>query len=428
MSSLRLVLGWESLMEAEQAALPALCGLCQALDIRTYWNELDRTLYIASPVQNRSLLILTGASDVPMQQTLAEAIASDLHVRLSRSGAVAAVGKSPAGLPERDLDLCITVRTNPHWSVSAAYTWLHWAQNRKLAGLLTQEVSESAGVADLGARVLIANHRNQSAPQIELLIGMPAEAEPEPQFQTAVADGLYRGLARFWADPVLEQARQILPGRAPDPALPPDAPPEPQVESMEPQAEPPEPQGDFTELKAEPLAAPVELVPPAPVDLLPEPELVEYVPLEPVVVYGAPLVFKTLARAMLTPVPPAPVPPAPVPEPACEPMATPSPAPARAPTTTAPPVRRPTYDPRRVPGNSPVHVFRWHWPQHQEVPMPQPPAPVPAPSALEAFFEQTAPEPEPKAVLKQYASPVLVPAPRPSFQVIQQGGSVIRLP
>jgi hypothetical protein len=51
--SLRLVLDWEQILEAEDGVLPALETLCRALGVGTHWDEGDRTLYIDSPVQGK---------------------------------------------------------------------------------------------------------------------------------------------------------------------------------------------------------------------------------------------------------------------------------------------------------------------------------------------------------------------------------------
>lgn len=185
MRTLKLVLGLEPFGEAERSALPALLGLCRALGIRTHWDQTEDTLYVEPPVWNRHVGVLGS-------EGLAELIAHDLRLRLSRSGATIAEPGNLAGA-----EAVIAVEPSPNPGVTVLHSWRPWHLSRKLAALAGDAVAESAGLENRGARVAFGRQVAGGAPLITVQIGHP-DVHPAPILMEGVAEGLYNALARFW--------------------------------------------------------------------------------------------------------------------------------------------------------------------------------------------------------------------------------------
>lgn len=235
MGSLRLVLGWEQLLEADQAALPAIRGLCAALEIRTHYHHPSQTLYIEPPVLGRQVAVTAAEHETDLFLTAAQRIVQALQQRLEQGGAQVAGVSQSVQPPEADLTVHISVGAIPEWGVSMAYNWLRCSHNRKLAAVLAEEVSWATGLENLGARVsLAAGTQAPGTPTIEVLIGQPGPDDigclKEDRFLDAVAEGVFMGLSRFWANPTLEEMRQPEP--LPEPASVPDSDPDPEPEPL----------------------------------------------------------------------------------------------------------------------------------------------------------------------------------------------------
>ncbi|HEY3368900.1 MAG TPA: hypothetical protein VGK74_27910 [Symbiobacteriaceae bacterium] len=302
MCSLRLMLGWERLLDADDTALPALRSLCQALNIDTHWDEAERTLYIQSPVAGKRVAVVPVADGSPALEELAGQIAAHTAECLGGAGASVLVVGGGADLRGYSLALRVDVCSLPSWGVAAAYNWLGWSQNRRLATCLAEEVSAAGGLLNLGTRASFNGVRQPGLPVITVLVGRPSatlaarESGPEyargssPEYARDVARGIYRGLARFWADPVLEEIQQLLPRVGQEAA-------EPGVVACEPG---PVPAAPVLECEPEPVPEP-RPVPAAPV-LEPmagsQPGYADEEPVNPVLVLDPEVVIASEAAAV----------------------------------------------------------------------------------------------------------------------------------
>lgn len=210
MTSLRLIVGRDQFLETGRSALPAILGICGALDIPAHWNESEEALYIAAPIQGRKLALAPGHNrpDVTLP------IVAGLQERLTACGAEVTVTDPSADLSDQELLLWIQIASPPVSGVSASYNWAGWQHNRRISAMLTRELSAALGVSDLGGRgVTLAGRQHAGVPVI--VIDLPEPDDPQP-FATMCADALGRGLTRFWVNPLLEEAfatiaEQIVP-------------------------------------------------------------------------------------------------------------------------------------------------------------------------------------------------------------------------
>lgn len=410
MPNLWLVLGQERLLEAGDASLPALCGLCRALGVRTHWDEGSHTLYIASPFMGRHLVIESAANDNPVFEQVAGRIAAGLKGRVESAGGRVTIARGPGEMRSGDLLLILSIGGQRSWGVGAVYRWLTGEAPRTAAALLSWAVAEETGLPHLGARLSLVAGRQSGLPAVEVQIGRPAGANTarlnNEEFSDSVVEGVYQGLMRLWSAPM--QAAIPVPLEGSDPAEPAEIPgaafPSPEaagvpVEYVQAVAQPGEeaprivllPEWSHSvEVLPDPAAAP---------DPEPDPEPARADP-PPVIIADA-------------------CTPEPEPEPAPEPRLV-----LTASSGTPIPFKfLPFSDPRRVPGASQVLVFR-------REPAAVAPPPDPVPSALEEFFRQPPPPPEPEPeVSPEPAAPELVsltsarpakkrPAPR-QVRVIQ---------
>lgn len=206
MCSLRVVLGWQQLLETDEAAKPLIQHVCDALELKTHWDAADLTLYIESPAQGRhaALAPVPGLDDPGWQRAK--------RIVVAAKACLAGAGSPGAGQGEHDISVHVGVQPKESPGVSVSFSWRGWRQNRKLAALLLAEVADAAGLPPLGTRVAPARE-----PQVCVWIsGEPTQ--PEAGWCTNIGEAIYRGLARFWASPVLTSLQAgILAGDRPIP-------------------------------------------------------------------------------------------------------------------------------------------------------------------------------------------------------------------
>jgi hypothetical protein len=235
MSGFWLVLGWNRLLHAEKSSLPAIRALCRALEIGTEWHEESATLFLEPPVSGKRILVLPSAH--PGEAALSQRVTEQLLPLLRAAGAVAGMtpGAGTAAVADATAraDLLLVLRApvaQRPWGLAASYPLSGWRRNSRLARLLMEESAAAAGIPCLSTRPSLrtdlAGHRRGGARgAATLLLGMPERAEEEErvadeQFPAALAQGIFRALSRFWADPVLTRLVRLMgtePSRGIDP-------------------------------------------------------------------------------------------------------------------------------------------------------------------------------------------------------------------
>lgn len=215
--SLRVVLGWQELLETDEAARPLIEQVCHAIDLKTHWDASDMTLYIASPAQGRVAAVSPASDLTGSDWQRAKRIVVAAKARLAGAGSPGAARISP------DAIIHVEVQSKGPPGISVSFSWRSWSHNRRLAALLMAEVADAAGVPPLGTRV-------SSALQPQVCIGItggPAIGQEEGVWCTEVGAAIYRGLCRFWALPGLGKVsvtgRRTAPVRVP--MVPVEAPP-----------------------------------------------------------------------------------------------------------------------------------------------------------------------------------------------------------
>lgn len=207
MRRMRMVMGWEQFLEADRRALPALNALCQALEMKTHWDETGATLYIEAPVAGKKMAVL-AASLTPDSVDNDRKMAQSAGALLKSAGAAVPTGQT------LDADLILTLAScapGHPWGVAAHFSWPQLLQSRRLASFLADSVATATGLPRLPNRFLWRQplkRRALSAPSCALHIGAPVTAEErdrmqDPRFHQAVAAGIYQGIARFCASRTL---------------------------------------------------------------------------------------------------------------------------------------------------------------------------------------------------------------------------------
>jgi hypothetical protein len=214
MCSVRLVLGMERLGEVDDGALPPLRTLCRALDMRTHWSASEATFYIESPATGRNVAVVAEPSNLAVYAGAADQIVAMLKERLAQAGAQ--VCDNPQ---EAHLTLRIAVGTHTAAGVAATYPWSTRQSLRTLAGLITAEVAREAQLADLGTKASLIGGRSLPAPWLQVGIGRPDQENAvrlqDPAVCQSVASGIFGGLCRHWAGPVLTEICRYLPDSQP---------------------------------------------------------------------------------------------------------------------------------------------------------------------------------------------------------------------
>jgi len=403
----------------------------------THWDETRGTLYMSSPALGRSLAVVT-----------ADAIGQELVHRMRQAGA-RAVLLSPAD-PTGGFDLLLEldVRAGGRPGVSAGYGWRSRTESQPLAAMLAASVAGAAALRDRGPRLSLGHSEGIS---IRLVVSLGPD--PAADMSQRILDGIHAGLIRHW---MLSAPLERLPEPVPEACAAAELPPPAADEPAEYQ-----PTSPFT-LPAEP-------------DPLDGPRITLY-PDPSIVVKPTPRRTPDMDQQARVAAAPGRITPPATPGARSDPHPEQPAQPTVAPSTSAKsayPVlvtqvsntkaalvirgkRHAYFDPRRPPGDGPTVPFaRERGPEPaavagrepisysvpEAIPDPIPeriPEPISEPQLLQAPALPVAPDPIPsEPAFVQTAAAPPAPAepiaktpprdPRRSVQVIQQGGTVIRL-